>query len=97
MRVRTFLSFFHLLNFLIMIIVTFYLLNNYWGQIKDWLLAIYGYYVIVGISGVIIALWIAIDGKRLEGYAIKIKKLERKLVGVEVKIRNLKPRNKEKE
>jgi hypothetical protein len=51
----------------------------------------------VGISGVVIALWIAIDGKRLERYALKIRELEKKLVDVEQKIRNLKPRTREKE
>jgi len=45
----------------------------------------------------VIALWIAIDGKRLERYALKIRALEKKLVNVEQKIRNIKPRNKEKE
>ena len=94
---RTFLAYFHLLNFLIMIFVTVYLLNSSWGQMEDWLLAIYSHYVIVGVSGVVIALWIAIDGKRLESYAIKIRELEKKLVNVEQKIRNIKPRNKEKE
>ena len=88
---RTFLAYFHLLNFLIMIFVTVYLLNSSWGQTEDWLLAIYSYYVIVGVSGVVIALWIAIDGKRLERYALKIRELEKKLVAVEQKIRNIKP------
>ena len=96
MRMRTFLAYFHLLNFLIMIFVTVYILNSSWGQMEDWLLAIYSYYVIVGVSGVVIALWIAIDGKRLERYAIKIRELEKKLVNVEQKIRNIKPRNTEK-
>jgi len=60
---RTFLAYFHLLNFLIMIFVTVYVLNSFWGQMDDWWLAIYGYYLILGFSGVAIALWIAIDGK----------------------------------
>jgi hypothetical protein len=49
-----------------MIGVTVYLLKGAWGQTDDWLLAIYSYYLILGVSGVVIALWIAIDGKRLE-------------------------------
>jgi predicted membrane protein len=96
MRMRTFLAYFHLLNFLIMILVTIYLLNNFWGQMEDWLLAIYSYYVIVGLSGVVIAFWIAIDGKRLERYSIKIRELEKKLIAVEQKIRSIKTRTTEK-
>jgi hypothetical protein len=80
-----------------MIAVTIYLLNGSWGQTEEWLLAIYGYYIIVGISGVVIALWIAIDGKRLERYALKIRELEKKLVAIEQKIRNIKSRTTEKE
>jgi hypothetical protein len=80
-----------------MIAVTIYLLSGSWGQTEEWLLAIYGYYIIVGISGVVIALWIAIDGKRLERYALKIRELEKKLVAIEQKIRNIKSRTTEKE
>jgi len=79
-----------------MIFVTVYLLNSSWGQTADWILAIYSYYIIAGVSGVVIALWIAIDGKRLERYALKIREMEKKLVAVEQKIRNIKPRNTEK-
>jgi hypothetical protein len=92
---RTFLAYFHLLNFLIMIFVTVYLLNNFWGQLEDWLLAIYSYYVILGVSGVVIALWIAIDGKRLERYAVKIREMETKLTALEKKIRTIKQRTTE--
>ena len=90
MRMRTFLAYFHLLNFLIMIGVTVYLLNGAWWQINEWLLAIYIYYLILGVSGVVIALWIAIDGKRLEHYANKIRELEKKLITVEQKIKSIK-------
>ena len=94
---RTFLAYFHLLNFLIMILVTVFVLNSSWEQTTIWVLVIYIYYIISGISGVVIALWIAIDGKRLERYALKIRELEKKLVAVEQKIRNIKPRTIEKE
>jgi hypothetical protein len=89
-RMRTFLAYFHLLNFLIMIGITIYLLNGAWWQMSDWLFAIYIYYLILGVSGVVIALWIAIDGKRLERYAHKIRELEKKLIAVEQKIRSIK-------
>ena len=90
MRMRTFLAYFHLLNFLIMIGVTLYLLKGAWWQMNDWFLAIYIYYMILGVSGVVIALWIAIDGKRLDRYAQKIRALEEKLISVEQKIRSIK-------
>lgn len=89
---RTFLACFHLLNFIVMIFVTVYLLNSYWGQMDDWWLTIYSYYLILALSGASIALWIAIDGKRLERYAANIKKLEEKLSELEKKIRIIKPR-----
>jgi hypothetical protein len=93
MRMRTFLAYFHLLNFVIMIFATIYILNSQWGQIEDWILPLYIYYIILGLSGVSLAAWIAIDGKRLERYAAHIKKLEEKLIALEKKIRLIKPHN----
>jgi hypothetical protein len=93
MRMRTFLAYFHLLNFVIMIFATIYILNSQWGQIEDWILTLYIYYIILGLSGVSLAAWIAIDGKRLERYAAHIKKLEEKLIALEKKIRLIKPHN----
>lgn len=92
MRMRTFLACFHLLNFIVMVFVTVYLLNSYWGQMSEWWITVYSYYLILGLSGASIALWIAIDGKRLERYAANIKKLEEKLSNLEKKIRVIKPR-----
>jgi predicted membrane protein len=94
---RTFLAYFHLLNFVIMIFVTAYVLNSLWGQLETWNLILYIYYIILGLSGVAIAFWIAIDGKRLEGYAANVRKMEEKLVELEKKIRIIKPRTPEKE
>ena len=90
MRIRTFLACFHLLNFAIMIFATLYVLNSQWAQLEEWMLTLYIYYVILGFSGVSIAAWIAIDGKRLERYAAHIKKLEEKLVALEKKIKLIK-------
>ena len=91
MRMRTFLAYFHLLNFVIMIFVTIYVLNSQWEQLEEWMLALYIYYIIMGFSGVSIATWIAIDGKRLKRYAIHIKNLEKKLIALEKKIKLIKP------
>ena len=96
MRMRTFLAYFHLLNFLIMIFATVYVLNSLWGQLETWSLVLYIYYMILGLSGVAIAFWIAIDGKRLERYAANIRKMEEKLIELEKKIRVIKPRSPEK-
>jgi len=76
-----------------MIFATIYVLNSQWGQLEDWMLTLYIYYIILGLSGVSLATWIAIDGKRLERYAAHIKKLEEKLVALEKKIRLIKPHN----
>ena len=91
MRMRTFLAYFHLLNFVIMVIATIYILNNQWAQLEEWMLTLYIYYIILGLSGMSIAAWIAIDGKRLERYAAHIRKLEEKLLAIEKKIRHIKP------
>ena len=90
MRMRTFLACFHLLNFVIMIFATLYVLNGQWAEMEEWMLTLYMYYVILGLSGVSIALWIAIDGKRLERYATHIKNLEEKLIELEKKIKLIK-------
>jgi len=57
------------------------------------MLTLYIYYIILGLSGVSLATWIAIDGKQLEHYAVHIKKLEEKLIALEKKIRLIKPHN----
>lgn len=90
------MAYFHLLNFLVMIIVTIYLMSGQYGHMENWSLAIYIYYLILGIAGMILAVWMALDGKRLERYATNMKKLEEKLIELEKKIRIITPRNKEK-
>lgn len=80
-----------------MIFATIYVLSGLWGQLETWKLTLYIYYIIAGLSGVVIALWIAIDGKRLERYAVKIRDLEKKLNALEQKIMIIKPKNQEKE
>ncbi len=96
MRARTFLASFHLLNFLIMIFATIYILNSLWGQQEVWRLALYSYYLIMGLSGAAIAYWIAIDGKRLKRYAANMEELEKKLIELEQRIKIIKPHITEK-
>ena len=78
-----------------MIFATTYVLGNLWGQLETWNLILYIYYIILGCSGVAIAYWIAVDGKRLERYATIAKKMEEKLETLEKKIRIIKPQNQE--
>ena len=97
MRMRTFLAYVHLLNFMIMVVATTYVLTSNWGQLDDWSLALNSYYLILGLSGVSIACWIAIDGKRLERYAVNIEKLEERLIALDKKIRSIKSHNQEED
>jgi len=79
-----------------MIFATIYILNSLWEQLEAWRLALYSYYLIMGLSGAAIAYWIAIDGKRLERYAANIGDLEKKLLELEQKIETIKPHIAEK-
>jgi len=94
---RTVLAYFQLVNFLAMIFVTIFVLSSYWGQLQDFWLVLYSYYMILGCSGVIIAAWIAIDGKRLQNYSVKIRNLEQKLIILDKKIKLIGPREKPEE
>jgi hypothetical protein len=97
MRVRTFLAGFHLLNFLIMIFATIYVLNSFGGQLETWRLALYSYYMLMGLSGIAIAYWIAIDGKHLQHYSSNIERMEKRLLELEQRIKIIKPHILEKE
>jgi ABC-type tungstate transport system substrate-binding protein len=70
-----------------MIAVTIYVLFGSSEELGAWWAAINVYYVILGCSGIVMALWIAIDGKRLERYANKIRSLEKKFTELEKKIK----------
>lgn len=80
-----------------MIFSIIYILNSLWEELEAWVSTLYIYYIIVGLSGVALAFWLAIDGKRLEQYAEKIRNLEKKFIELEQKIKIIKPRNQEKE
>jgi predicted membrane protein len=79
-----------------MIFATIYVLNSFWGQLETWRLALYSYYLLMGLSGASIAYWIALDGKRLQRHAANIGELEKKLLELEQRIKNIKPRILEK-
>jgi len=90
---RTFLAYFNLVNFVVMIFVTVYVLSSFWGQLQDFWLVLYGYYVILGCSGVAVSFWIGIDGNRLDSYSKRARILEKKLIELEKKVRLIKPRS----
>lgn len=87
---RNFLAYFNLLNFLVMILVTLYISFNFRSQMNELIYGIYIYYIILGISGISISLWIIHDGKRLRKYALKLKKFENKILELEKKIKLIK-------
>jgi len=46
MKARTFLACIHLLNFLIGIFVTGYILNSSWDNLESWQISVYVYYLL---------------------------------------------------
>jgi hypothetical protein len=90
MKMRTFLAYTHLLNFLIGIFATSYILNVFWNALETWQMALYVYYLVLGFCGVAIAYWIAMDGKYIEHCAVNIQDLERRILDLERKIDHIK-------
>jgi hypothetical protein len=87
---RTFLAYMHLLNFLIGIFATSYILNVFWTALETWQMALYVYYLVLGFCGVAIAYWIAMDGKYIEHCAVNMQDLERRILDLERKIDHIK-------
>jgi len=96
MKIRTILAYTHLLNFLIGILATSYVLNLFWSFLETWQIALYIYYFVLGSCGVAIALWIAKDGKHIERCAVEIQDLERRILDLERKIDQIKKNAPEK-
>jgi len=87
---RTFLTSIHLLNFLIGIFATGYILNTSWNHLETWQISLYIYYLVLGFCGVAIACWIVMDGKYIEHYAVEIRDLERRILNLEKQIDRIK-------
>lgn len=96
MKMRTFLAYTHLLNFLIGIFATSYVLNVFWSFLETWQMALYVYYLVLGFCGVAIAYWIGMDGKHIEHCAVNIHDLERRILDLERKIDHIKKNSLEK-
>ena len=93
---RTFLAYTHLLNFLIGIFATSYVLNVFWSFLEMWQMTLYVYYLVLGFCGVAIAYWIAMDGKHVERCAVEIQDLERRILDLERRIDHIKKSTLEK-
>ncbi len=90
MRMRTLLAYIHLLNFLIGIFATGYVLNSFWNYLETWQISLYIYYLVLGFCGVAIASWIVVDGKHIEHCSVEIQDLERRIQDLERQIDRIK-------
>ncbi|MGQ9459845.1 MAG: hypothetical protein ACUVRA_01250 [Candidatus Bathyarchaeaceae archaeon] len=90
MRMRTLLATIHLLNFLIGIIATGYILNSSWNNLENWQLSFYIYYLVLAFCGVSIACWIIMDGRHIERCAVEIRNLEKRILDLERQIDRIK-------
>jgi len=93
MRARTFLAFMYLLNFVIGIFATVYILNSSWNSLETWQMSLYIYYLVLGFCGVAVACWIVMDGKHIEHCALEIQDLERRIQYLEKQIDSIKALN----
>jgi uncharacterized membrane protein YciS (DUF1049 family) len=90
MRMRTLLASIHLLNFLIGIIATGYILNTSWSHLETWQLSLYIYYLVLVFCGAVIACWVVMDGRHIERCALEIRDLEKRLLDLEKQIDRIK-------
>jgi len=87
---RTLLACTHLMNFLVGIFATGYVLNSFWGYLETWQISLYIYYLVLGFCGAAIACWIVMDGKHIEHCAIEIRDLEKRILELERQIDRIK-------
>jgi len=87
---RTLLASIHLLNFLIGILATGYVLNTSWNYLETWQISLYIYYLVLGFCGVAIACWIVMDGKHIQHCTVEIRDLEKRILDLERQIDRIK-------
>ena len=87
---RTFLAYMYLLNFVIGIFATVYVLNTSWDYMETWQISLYIYYLVLGFCGVTIACWFVIDGKHIEHCAVEIQDLGKRIQDLERQIDRIK-------
>jgi len=90
MRARTFLAYMYLLNFVIGIFGTLYILNSSWNHLETWQISLYIYYLVLGFCGVAVAGWIVMDGKHIEHCSVEIQNLEGRIQDLERQIDRIK-------
>ncbi len=90
MKARTLLTYAHLMNFFLGIFSSIYLLGTLWNHLELWQIALYIYYLVLGLCGVELVLWIAIDGKHIERCVVSIQNLESRILNFERKIERVK-------
>jgi len=96
MKMRTFLVYLHLLNFLIGIFATSYVLTIFWNNLEAWQTVLYIYYLVLGFCSVAIVCWIVWERKDIENGVVEIQDLEKRLLDLERKIDRIKTRALEK-
>lgn len=87
---RTFIASLNLLNFLVGIFATGYVLNVFWNHLEAWQTTLYIYYIVLGFCGMAIAYWIIADGKDIEHGLVEIQDLERRILDLEKRIDRVK-------
>lgn len=90
MRMRTFLASTHLLNFLIGIFATGYVLGSSWNYLETWQITFYIYIIVLGFCGFVIASWIMLDGRYIGQCGVVIEDLERRILNLERQIDRIK-------
>lgn len=90
MRARTSLACMYLLNFVIGIFATVYVLNSSWSYLETWQISLYLYYLVLGLCGVVTATWIVMDGKHIAHCTVEIQDLERRILDLERQIDRIK-------
>jgi hypothetical protein len=90
MKARTLLVCIYLLNFLFGILSSIYLVHTLWAHLELWQLTHYAHYFVLGLCGIVLSLWIAVDGKHVEHCTRNIRDLERRIVDFEKKIDHIK-------
>ena len=96
MKMRTFLAYLHLLNFLIGIFATGYVLTIFWNNLETWQTVLYFYYLVLGFCSVAIVYWIAWEGKNIEQGVDEIQDLQKRILELEKSINRIKTRALEK-
>ncbi len=90
MKARTLVVGMYLVNFLVGVFSSLYLLSSLWNHMEQWQIAHYVYYMVLALCGVVLSLWLATDGQYLERCTVKLRDLESRILDFEKRINNIK-------